>query len=391
MRSTRLPQSLATTPFANAVAGLRARGAALLDLTETNPTRVGLDYPVDLLDGLADPAALHYDPHPLGLLSAREQVAQVLFERGVHADPGHIVLTASTSEAYSFLFKLWCAPGDAVLVPRPSYPLFEHLTRLEGVRPLPYDLAYHGTWRIDVDRLELALDETVRAVLVVSPNNPTGSWLHRSERNALGKLLRDRQLPLIGDEVFAEYPLECDDKAVAVAGVEDVLTASLGGLSKLVGLPQIKVGWIALDGPSDTVTNALDGLELIADTYLSVSTPAQHALPALLERGRAVREAIAARLRRNLAALRAAVAAVPAVSVPRVEGGWSAVLRVPAIEPEEVLVYRLLEQQQLLVQPGYFYDFPHEAFLVVSLLPAPAVFDQGVTRLFEGLVAGLPA
>lgn len=387
MIARRLPGDLSPNATARAAEALRAAGVEVLDLTETNPTRVGFDYPVDILLPLADPRSLRYEPHPLGSLRAREAVSADFLRRGLRVSPERIGLTASTSEAYALLFKLLCDPGDAVLVPQPSYPLFEHLTRLESVVAVPYRLEYHGTWRIDIDSVRDALDtpsrDRVRAALVVSPNNPTGSFLQAEDLVQLAAVCASRDLALIGDEVFADFPLDPAPGAVSVLAQDDVITCSLGGLSKSVGLPQVKLGWIGFSGPGAAVSDVFTAYEVIADAYLSVSTPVQTAAPGLLEAGAAVRRQIQARLRSNLTALRELVAAYPAVRVLSVEGGWSAVLQLPALRSEEALILELLNEDHVLVHPGYFFDFPSDAFAVVSLIVDPGVFRQGVSRLLK--------
>lgn len=379
--SSRLPRELAPNALSQAVAALRAAGEPWLDLTETNPTAVGLAYPPDALRALADAGALRYAPDPLGLLAARERVAADYARRGLDVAPDRIVLTSSTSEAYGFLFKLLCDAGDAVLVPQPSYPLFDLLTRLEGVVAQPYLLEYRGAWWIDRDSVLAALSPRTRAILVVSPNNPTGSLLRADDRAWLDELCERRAIAIIGDEVFADYRLSPREDGCSVLGENRVLTFSLGGLSKSAGLPQVKLGWIAVGGPAPAVDNALRRLEVIADTYLSVSTPVQVAAGHLIERGGVIRTAILDRLRDNLARLRTSLAAHPAVSLLEPEGGWSAVLRVPALRSEEALVLLLLERARVLVHPGYFFDFPSEAFIVISLLPDPTMFSDALGRL----------
>lgn len=381
MISRRIPQ-LEPNALARAVAALRARGAAIADLTESNPTRAEIPYPADLLAPLADPAAFQYEPHPFGLPAARAAVAADHARRGVAIDPAQVVLTASTSEAYSWLFKLLCDAGDAVLVPRPSYPLFEHLTALDGVRAAPYELEYHGRWSIDAASL-LAAPEGTRAVLAVSPNNPTGSYLSAEELAALTRICRDRRWALIVDEVFADYPLDAREPLTDIAARADVLTFSLAGLSKTVGLPQLKLAWIVAGGPPEARDAALGSLEIVADSYLSVATPVQVAAPYLLRAGEAVRDAIHRRVRQNLGALRTAARGCPSCDVLRAEGGWSAVVRVPATRREDALVVDLLERERILVHPGYFFDFPREAYLVISLLPPPAVFADACARLLR--------
>lgn len=380
-RSRRLPPDLTPNAVSLALAERRASGHPLIDLTLSNPTQAGLPYPADLLAPLADPAGLQYEPEPLGRRAAREAVAADFARRGHGVSADCIALTASTSEAYAHLFTLLCDPGDEVLVPRPSYPLFDHLTAFQSVTAVPYDVEYHGHWQVDVGSVQRALSARTRALLVVSPNNPTGSWLQADELSALSTLCAARGLMLIGDEVFADYPLESRPGAVSVLAQRDVLTVALGGLSKSIGLPQVKLGWMAVQGPDAEVHEFLQAYELVADTYLSVSTPVQVAAPALLARGAVVRAAIQSRTVANLQALDAALMSLPSVTRLPVEGGWCAVLQVPATDGEEALVLRLLQDDGVLVHPGYFFDFPREAFVVVSLLPETEVFTDGVRRM----------
>jgi alanine-synthesizing transaminase len=380
-RSSRLPRDLTPTPLSTVVARAKASGRPLADLTQSNPTQAGIAYPSDLLAKLADPAGLAYQPEPFGMLTARQAVTADYLRRGVTVPANRLCLAASTSEAYALLFKLLCNPGDRVLVPRPSYPLFEHLTALECVEAVPYDLDLHGDWRLDVSAVARLVDQRTRAVLVVSPNNPTGSIVTPAELDALAELCAARSLALIGDEVFADYRHDGGAPGGSVLQQRHALAFGLGGLSKSVGLPQVKVAWIGVSGPDALVADALTGLEIVADTFLSVSTPAQVALPDLLSRGVVVRAAICERTARNLSALAAAVAATPATTLLPPAGGWCAVLQVPSLVSEEALVAALIEQDGVLVQPGYFFDFPREAFLVVSLLVDPNVFDPAIARV----------
>jgi alanine-synthesizing transaminase len=381
MHSSRLPSSLAPNALARAIQARRRSGAPIIDLTETNPTRVGLSYPPSLLEPLSSRSAISYDPQPLGLWSARAAVAADFRRRGIVISADRVALTSSTSEAYALLFKLLCDAGDQVLVPQPSYPLFEHLTRLECVEAVPYSLEYHGSWRIDVDSVRNAIGDRVRAILIVSPNNPTGSFLHRDDLAQLSRLAADRNIALIGDEVFADYRLSPSEEATHVLAGGDVRAFSLGGLSKSAGLPQVKLGWIGFGGPPEIVDQTMAAYEIVADTYLSVSTPVQAAAADLIESGAAIRAQIADRIARNHESLRAQAATMPAVSVLRVEGGWSAVIQVPALMAEEALILDLLERDDVLVHPGYFFDFPREAYVVVSLIVDPTAFDQGVARV----------
>ncbi len=381
MFSSRLPRSLEPNALARLVDEKRRRGATIADLTQSNPTRVGLTYPPGLLDPLADARALEYDPQPLGLWSARAAVAADFRRRGIIISADRVALTSSTSEAYALLFKLLCDAGDQVLVPQPSYPLFAHLTQLESVAAVPYALEYHGAWRIDIDSVRHAITDRVRAILVVSPNNPTGSLLHRDDLAWLSEMAAAGNMALIGDEVFADYRLDDSAAASHVLAGGDVLAFSLGGLSKSAGLPQLKLGWVGFGGPAARVAAALERFEMVADTYLSVSTPIQAAAVELIESGAAIREQILTRVKRNLESLRAHATQFQSVTVLPVEGGWTAIIQVPSVRSEDALVLALLEHDDVLVHPGYFFDFPREAFIVVSLLVEPLLFDRAIARV----------
>jgi aspartate/methionine/tyrosine aminotransferase len=387
MFSSRLPGRLAPNAIARALAQRRQSGAPILDLTETNPTAVGLRYPDDILAPLADARGMEYRPHPLGLEEARQAVAAAC-PRPLDIGPDQVVLTSSTSEAYSFLFKLLCDPGDRILVPQPSYPLFDVLTGLEGVRAAPYRLIAQDGWAIDRDSVTRMIGPDLRAILVVSPNNPTGSILRSSDREWLVAFAVEHDLSVISDEVFADYPLSPHADAASLVGESRVLTFALGGLSKSAGLPQAKLAWIVATGPAERLTHALERLEVIADAYLSVSTAVQIAAPRLMQSGRHVRERIATRLIDNLTVLRTHARSSPSLTLFEPEGGWSAVLRIPATAPEEDVVLRLLNEACVLVHPGYFFDFADEAFLVLSLLPKPEVFKEGVARLVDLVASG---
>ena len=422
MFSARVPPSLEPNRITQAVRRARAAGRPLLDLTITNPTAAGFEYPSSMLNALASAEALTYEPQPFGLPHARSAVACDYARRGVQAHPERIVLTASTSEAYSLLFKLLCQPqGDAVMVPVPSYPLFDHLTALDGVQSIPYRLEYHGRWMLAADDLDRRWTLGVRAVLAVSPNNPTGSVLSLEEHEALSVLCAERQTALIIDEVFADYALggsgqsACGPSAARPASAKATavrrrfseggsrrarasgggapralrnadsaaLTFHLGGLSKSAGLPQVKLGWILVDGPDDLVRDAMERLEVICDAYLSVSTPVQVAAPQLIEAGASIRAQILDRVRSNYEMLRSAATRHPAIEVLDAQAGWSSVLRVPSTRSEEDLVVDLVTLDGVLVHPGFFFDFPHEAFIVVSLLAEPQVFAEAMRRVLE--------
>jgi alanine-synthesizing transaminase len=383
MFSTRIAGDLAPNRLTEAIRRRRSEGLPIIDLTQSNPTRAGFEYPNDLLAPLANNRGLVYMPEPLGLMGARRAVAAEYARRGVIVDPERIALTASTSDAYSVLFKLLASPGDEILVPRPSYPLFEHLTALEGVVARSYDLEYHGRWSIDFASVDRAVGPRTRAVLVVHPNNPTGSFVSQDELDRLATFCAAREMALIADEVFADYELQ--PASIARAGSmltrDEVLVFALGGLSKSIGLPQVKLAWMAVAGPRDVVDEALKRLEMVCDTYLSVSTPVQLAAPELLERGAAVRTQIAARILANYRRLSERAASVPSTRVLHAGGGWYAVIQVPTFRSEEDLAVDLLSHDGVLTHPGYFFDFPRESHLILSLLPPEDTFAAGVDKV----------
>jgi alanine-synthesizing transaminase len=359
----------------------RRAGAPILDLTESNPTHAAIEYPPEIPRAFEDPRMMTYDPAPAGARSVREAVSRYYASRGQDVPPERILLTASTSEAYAYLFKLLADPGDHVLVPRPSYPLFEFLANLECVEARQYPLVYHGGWSVDLEALAAAITPRTRAVIVVNPNNPTGSFLKRAELAAMAEMCAARGIALISDEVFSDYAFAPDpERAASLTGVEQCLTFSMSGLSKAAGLPQMKLGWIVASGPPDARARALEGLEWIADTYLSVGTPVQCAAEQLLAAGEQVRRQIGERTAANLAHARAALAGSP-LNVLAVEGGWYAIAQAPRVRTEEEWALELLNREGVLVQPGFFYDFDSEAFLVLSLLTEPKAFREGLDRL----------
>jgi alanine-synthesizing transaminase len=382
--SSRLKWHLPQNPLSALLEAKRRAGVRVLDLTESNPTRAGFDYPGErILGALSDSRGLLYQPDPRGLESAREAVASYYRHRGVEVSPARILLTASTSEAYGYLFKLLADPGCQILTPRPSYPLFEYLAALESVEVVQYPLRYDGAWHIDFPALENGITPRARAIVVVNPNNPTGSFLKREELERLESLAVERGLAILSDEVFADYTLSADaDRVTTLVDQRRALAFSMSGLSKIAGLPQMKLGWIVVGGPqADTAADtAMDRLELIADTYLSVATPVQRALAELLEASAGVHSQIIERTSINLAHLRSTLAGSPA-GVLNVEGGWYAIVQVPRTRSEEQWALELLGEHDVLVQPGFFYDFETEAFLVVSLLTPPEEFTEALRRL----------
>lgn len=382
--SSRLPASASPNALSSALARLRGEGRAILDLTVSNPTACGFDYPEDALrQALGAVSVLRYDADARGALPAREAIAA---HHGHGLRAGDLLLTASTSEAYALLFKLLGDPGDEVLVPSPSYPLFEWLARMEGLHAVTVPAWFHERWDLDAAALEEACTERTRAVCVVNPNNPTGQFLSRGEWRALTELCARKGLALIVDEVFASFPLEpeADHLPTALEDSEPPCPVFvLSGLSKAALLPQVKLGWIAVRGPGSGA--ALDALEFVADQYLSVSASAQAAAPAILALAPALRAQARARAVENLAALDAWLKVERSCSRPAVGGGWSVLLRRPAVESDGTFALRLLEQAGVLAHPGHFFDLPAEGFLVLSLLTPPGTFKKGLETLSKAL------
>ena len=366
------------TSLAQRRAALLRAGVPLIDLTESNPTRCGFSYPAgDILGAIATPAGLTYEPDPCGLLHAREVVAAAY--PGV--DASRVVLTASTSEAYGWLFKLLCEEGDEVLTPAPSYPLFDFIAQLEGVRIVRYPLTYDVGWHLDMAPLVEAVHERARALIVVHPNNPTGSFLSAEEIEFLRGFCAKRGLAIISDEVFAGYTLRDTQKPKTLVGGGPALTFSLGGLSKAAGLPQMKLSWIVASGPESLQREALARLEIIGDTFLSVGTPVQRGLGRLLEAGRAVGDQIRDRVRANWGFVRGHAKPESMWEGLEAEAGWYGVVRVPEIMSDEEWALRLLDMDRVHVHPGELFDFPGGGYLVVSLLPRPEEFREGFRRL----------
>ena len=387
MFSSRLQADLRPNPLTVLLEEKRRAGAKILDLTESNPTQAGLRYPeAEILEALGDPRAMRYDPAPAGMRSAREAVAAYYAERGEAVRVEDILLTSGTSEAYALLFKLLCDPGDEVLVPRPSYPLFDYLAAMESVEVKRYPLRYAGRWSIDFEALETAIGPRTRAIVVVHPNNPTGSFVKRDERARLDGICAGRGIALLADEVFLDYELGSDEaRAGSFATGGEVLTFAMSGLSKVAALPQMKLGWIVVGGEERRRREAFERLEWIADTYLSVGAPVQCAAPRLLElRGKMQRE-IRRRVEGNWAELRGALGGESPARALDADGGWYATVEVPRIRSEEEWALGLLRDHDTLVQPGYFFDFEREAFLVMSLLSRGEDFAEGLRR-FSSMV-----
>lgn len=390
MFSRRTDWKLTPNPFTEAQREVSAAGRKVFDLTASNPARAGLHYDAEaILNSLKNPKAMDYDPQPKGLRSAREAVAA--YYREQHGefliDPESLVLTTSTSEGYSYVFRLLSNPDDEVLVPKPSYPLFEFLADLQDVKLAPYPLLYDHGWQIDFPSLARAVTLRTRALVVVHPNNPTGSYVSSGERAQLNSFCREHGIALIVDEVFLDYPHDGAPRPSFVLN-PDVLTFTLSGLSKISGLPQMKLAWVATSGAAPAVVAAMDRMEVIADTYLSMNAPIQLAAPVLLEQRKNIQPLLLDRLRVNLSELDRQLTQQKAVQRLQVEGGWYAVLRVPVTQSDEELAIALLHKASVLVHPGHFYDFPSDGYLIVSLLTPPTGFREGASRILELLNHG---
>ncbi|MFZ1135219.1 MAG: pyridoxal phosphate-dependent aminotransferase [Candidatus Korobacteraceae bacterium] len=389
MFSRRTAWNLVPNLYTSALEEHRRAGRELLDLTASNPTTIGLSYRgTEILQALTLPEGMTYQPSPKGLESARQAVAEYYSEKGGGFHLDDLVLTTSTSEAYSFVFRLLCDPGDAVLVPAPSYPLFDFLADLNDVKLVPYELVYDHGWQVDFESLRgsvqgsKAAGSECRAVLVVHPNNPTGSYAKPQEISELNQICADSGMAIIADEVFLDYSLQ-DVSPPTFSSNNEVLTFTLSGLSKISALPQMKVAWLATSGPADAKAAALARLEVIADTYLSMSAPVQLAVPAMLVERQSIQSQLMERIRTNLATLDASFAAQTLCRRLAVEGGWCAVLRVPVLGTDEDLAIALLHETGVLLQPGHFYNFPSDGYLVASLITPYNEFREGVGRVLR--------
>ena len=387
MFSRRTSWNLATNRYTEALEAHRREARELLDLTASNPTTVGMHYPQEeLIRAMVSRESLTYEPAPKGLLPAREAIAAYYTEKGSAVDPDGLILTTSTSEAYSFIFRLLCDPGDAVLVPTPSYPLFDFLADLNDVKLVPYELVYDHGWQIDFHSLRSAIDRAharPRAVLVVHPNNPTGSYVKSHELHDLNDICSAQQLAIIADEVFLDYSVGPPE--LTFTANNDALTFTLSGLSKISALPQMKVAWVTASGPQAFKADALARLEVIADTYLSMNAPIQYAIPAMLGERQSIQSQLLGRIKSNLAVLDERLARQTLCSRLVVEGGWYAVLRVPALGSDEDLAIALLHETGVLLQPGHFYNFATDSYLVASLITPAEQFAMGMERVLEYL------
>lgn len=380
MFATRTNWNLTPNPLAEALARFRASGRKLLDLTASNPTECGFQYDgASILKALITPAVLKYHPDPRGLEPARKAVAEYYFQRGDEVPLDDLILTVSTSEAYSYAFRLLCNPGEEVLVPTPSYPLFDFLADIQDVKLIRYPLIYDHGWQIDFHALEAAITPRTRAVIVVHPNNPTGHFTKAAEIEKLNSICTEHGLAVIADEVFLDFAL-ADLRPPSFVRNNSVLTLTMSGISKISGLPQMKFSWLAVDGPAARKRDALARLEVIADTFLSMNAAIQAAAPTLLAQRHGIQRQLLTRVQSNLAELDRQLSEQQACSRLEIEGGWYAVLRVPATRSDEELALELLEDA-VYVHPGHFYDFPGEGYLVVSLIAPERDFSEGIEKL----------
>jgi aspartate/methionine/tyrosine aminotransferase len=384
MFSERTKWNLAANKLSEALARHRASGKRLIDLTVSNPTDCGFAYETDtILRALQNPVTLRYEPNSKGLEVARRAVANYYAERGAAVSLDDIILTASTSEAYSFVFRLLCNPGDEVLIPAPSYPLFAFLAEIQDVKLVRYPLIYDHGWQIDLHSLQQAITPRTRGLIVVNPNNPTGHFVKEQELAKLNELCAASDIALIADEVFLDFALGSQG-AISCAANSGALTFTLSGLSKICGLPQMKIAWVIASGPDELKRQALERLDVIADTYLSPSAPVQLATPDFLELRRGFQAQVIARVRRNLLELDRQLGEQSVCTRLEVEGGWYAVLRVPAVQTDEELAIALLETRDVYVHPGHFFDFGDEGYLVVSLITVEEEFALGIARILAG-------
>ena len=386
MFSRRTRWQMETNPFTLALQEHQRAGRELLDLSASNPTSVGLEYDHQaILRALAKSEALCYDPQPRGLLPARNAVANYYQGLGVAVSPEKLILAISTSEAYSFVFRLLCDPDDEVLIPVPSYPLFEYLAQIQDVKLSPYELIYDHGWQIDFHSLRQAMTARTRAIILVNPNNPTGSYVSSAEWEELNRICREQSLALLVDEVFFDFNLSAE-RFASFTSNQQALTFTLSGLSKVAGLPQMKVAWIATTGPDELVEPALERLEVIADTYLSMNAPVQHAIPELLDQRRGFQTQLLGRLQSNLTELDRQLAGQNLCRRLEVQGGWYAILRVPVTRTDERLAIELLRETGVLVHPGHFFDFATDGYLILSLMTPERDFQEGLRRIL-GYVA----
>jgi aspartate/methionine/tyrosine aminotransferase len=363
---------------------LRKNGKSIIDLTISNPTECGIGYPEEeILSAISNPSVFHYEPDPRGLLSARELVCEFYKKKNIVVDPSNIFLTASTSEAYSIIFKLLCNVGENILVPKPSYPLFDYLAQLNDVELNYYCVRYDHEWQVDIDSIKTAINKDTKAIVLINPHNPTGMYLRQNDYRGIVALAKENNLSLIVDEVFIDYAFESEEgRTASTAGESEVLTFTLNGISKMMGLPQMKLGWIIVNGQKPIINEALERLDIICDTFLSVNTPVQVALPKLFDAGKIIQQNILTRIRSNYSTL-ITQTLNSSCSALTAQGGWYGIVRVPRIKSEEEWALQLLETKGVYLFPGYFFDFEDDGYLIVSLLTESFAFQKAVSEIVD--------
>ncbi len=391
MLASRANWKLNPNQLSQRLSAFKQSGIEVIDLSESNPTRCKFDYlKANLLVSLSDPENLVYEPDPKGMPEARRAIQNFYREKNVNVPLEHIFLTSSTSEAYSFLLRLLANPGERILMPRPSYPLLDLLADLNDIRLDPYEIRYEANqWQIHMESLIREIHSDTKAIVLINPNNPTGSCLKQNEAEKIVTLARDHSLVLISDEVFSDYVFFDDPKRIPTfAGITGVITFTLGGISKTLGLPQMKLGWILANGPFEMLSPLIQRLEIILDTYLSVNTPVQRSLASWFPLRHSIQKEIKDRIQNNLAFLRSCLTQPHPVHCLPLEAGWYAILRLPRTKSEEEWALEFLDQDRVYLYPGYFFDFEQEAFVVVSLLVPCEVFKEGISRILRRVKSG---
>lgn len=384
--ASRIAWDLTESATNRALRERRHAGLPVHDLTVSNPTQAGFHYDEEtILHPLAFVEVLSYDPNPRGMLKARQAVCRYYADCGAAIEPEQIVLTTSTSEAYSFLFRLLCNPGDEVLIAQPSYPLFDFLAQIDDVRLIPFPLFYDHGWQIDIEGLRQRITPRTRAIVLVHPNNPTGHFTSKIERQALEHVCAEHNLAMIVDEVFLDYPIASDQREPRsfTTGEHPTLTFVLSGLSKIAGLPQMKAAWICTCGPEREIQDALDRLEVIADTFLSMNAPIQHAMPYWLLGRKGIQAQILERIRENVNFLDQSLAKQALTSRLEAQAGWYVVLRIPAVESGETFAVRLIANSGVYIHPGHFFGFPSSGWCVLSLLTSKVSWQIGIAAIFR--------
>lgn len=380
MFSNRTDWEFSSNKLVSLLDKLKDNNEDIMDLTQSNPTECGFSYPKEkIVSALSNSSNLAYSPSAKGMLCAREVVCQYYKEKGYDVNPENIFLTSSTSEGYLFLFRLLADPGDKVLFPRPSYPLFEVLTQLSDLELAQYPLNY-GDWSLDEDAFE-SISKGAKAIVAVNPNNPTGSFVGNEDLKIINKVCANTDASIICDEVFLDYAFQDDFKPNSMVGNKENLTFVLGGLSKALGMPQMKLAWIVINGPDGLVEEAKKRLEIILDTFLSVNTPSQNALGPWMEQRAAIQKDILKRIRDNRETVRSMVADSNKLTLLEAQGGWYAILRLPGSLDEEEFCYGLLKNKKVFVHPGYFFDFALGSHIVVSLLSQQVLLENGMKAL----------